>query len=113
VKKSLDASEKINKLDTPQIIGAYNHLVGTRLALQGDYEAAIEALWTADENMNYMQAGSGLFKLYNKLYLVETLLAAGHDGKAHKVLSKVRSVNPALAAEFEENGLRVIGLERE
>lgn len=83
------------------------------MALQGDDEGAIEAFWSADENMTYIQARDGLFKLQNRLVLVETLFAAGEDAKAHKVLSKVRSVNPGVAQEFEEKGLKVLGLERE
>ncbi len=56
--------------------------------------------------MTYIQATSGLFKLYNRLLMVETLFAAGMDGKAHKVLSKVRSVNPRMAG-----GIRGAGAE--
>ena len=62
--------------------------------------------------MTYIQASNGLFKLYNRLFLVETLFAAGMDGKAHQVLSKVRSVNPTYVEDFEEHGLKKLGLER-
>ena len=113
MEKSLSAAEEISKLDKPMILGALSHLQGVRMALQGDDEGAIEAFWSADENMTYIQARDGLFKLQNRLVLVETLFAAGEDAKAHKVLSKVRSVNPGVAQEFEEKGLKVLGLERE
>jgi hypothetical protein len=63
--------------------------------------------------MTYIQAANGLFKLTNRLILVETLLASGMDGEAHKVLSQVRSVNPRLVESFEEHGLKILGLERE
>jgi tetratricopeptide (TPR) repeat protein len=92
--------------------GLYAHMQGVRLAVSGDYEAALELFRAADERMTYMQAGVGLFKLYNRLFMVETLFAAGDDGKAHQLLSKVRTVNPSLVDEFEERGLKYLGLER-
>jgi len=94
------------------VVGALAHLQGVRLAVEGDFEGAIESFKEADHNMTYIQASNGLFKLYNRLFLVETLFAAGMDGKAHKVLSKVRSVNPRFAEDFEEQGLKLLGLER-
>jgi tetratricopeptide (TPR) repeat protein len=109
----LAKAQESEKMDVPLIEGTLSHLRGVRAAVRGDYENAIEDLWDADRKLTYMQAGTGLFKLYNRLYLVEALFAAGNDGKAHKVLSKVRSVNPRLAQEFEENGLKILGLERE
>jgi len=94
------------------VVGALAHLRGVRLAVEGDLEGAIESFKEADHNMTYIQASNGLFKLYNRLLLVETLFAAGTDGKAHKVLSKVRSVNPRFAEDFEEQGFKMLGLER-
>jgi len=94
------------------VAGALAHLQGVRLAVQGDLDGAIEHFKEADHNMTFMQAGNGLFKLYNRLNLVETLFAAGMDGKAHKILSKVRSVNPRMVEDFEEHGLKILGLER-
>ena len=44
--------------------------------------------------------------------LAELLLADGQDAEAHGLLSKMRSVNPLVVAEFEDSGLTVIGLER-
>ncbi len=95
------------------VVGALAHLQGVRLAVQGDLEGAIERFKVADQNMTYIQAANGLFKLSNRLFLVEALFASGMDGKAHKVLSKVRSVNPRMVEDFEEHGLKVLGLERE
>lgn len=95
------------------IAGALLHLQGVRLAIEGDLEGAIGRFKEADHNMTYIQASNGLFKLNNRLFLVETLFASGMDGKAHKVLSKVRSVNPHMVERFEERGLKVLGLERE
>lgn len=104
-----DEAEK----EIANVVGILAHLQGVRLAVQGDLEGAIERFWEADRNMTYIQASNGLFKLYNRLVLVESLFASGMDGKAHKVLSKVRSVNPRLVEDFEEHGLKVLGLERE
>jgi hypothetical protein len=85
---------------------------GVRLALQGDLETAETKFRTADEQLTYRESRSGLFKLGNRLLLVETLFAQGRDAEAHKLLAKVRSVNPAIVEEFEENGLKSLGLER-
>ena len=94
------------------VVGALAHLHGVRLAVEGDFDGAIESFKEADHNMTYIQASNGLFKLYNRLFLVESLFAAGMDGKAHKLLSKVRSVNPRMVEDFEEHGLKMLGLGR-
>jgi Flp pilus assembly protein TadD len=109
--EKIDSGEA--KTERPMVVGALSHLQGVRLAVQGDLEAAIDSFVAADENMSYYQASTGLFKLFNRFLLVESLLAAGNDGKAHKVLSKVRSVNPRYVERFEEEGLKVLGLERD
>ena len=113
MEKSASAAKEVKMLDMPMIMGTLSHLQGVRMAVLGDLEGAIGAFWEADENLTYIQAGTGLFKLYSRLYLVEALFAAGNDAKAHKVLSKVRSVNPGMAQDFEEKGLKILGLERE
>ncbi len=94
------------------VAGGIAHLYGVRKAIEGDLEGAISSFKEADHQMTYIQASNGLFKLYNRLFLVETLFAAGMDGKAHQVLSKVRSVNPTYVEDFEEHGLKKLGLER-
>jgi tetratricopeptide (TPR) repeat protein len=104
-----DGAEK----EMSNVVGALAHLQGVRLAVQGDLEGAIERFKVADHDMTYIEAANGLFKLYNRLFLVEALFASGLDGKAHKVLSKVRSVNPRMVEDFEEQGLKMLGLERE
>lgn len=110
---SLSAATEVGKTDTNEILGALRHLEGERLAVSGDLAGAIAAFRAADENATYIQAGNGLFKLNNRLYLVEALLAAGEEAEAHKVLAQVRSVNPALVREFEDDGLKILGLERD
>jgi len=100
------------KMELPDVEGLYAHMQGVRLAVNGDYDGALEQFRVADDRMSYMQAGIGLLKLYNRLFMVETLFAAGDDGKAHQLLSKVRSVNPSLVDEFEQQGLKYLGLER-
>lgn len=106
-------AESGDERDKSDAAGALAHLQGVRLAVQGDLEGAVERFKAADENMTYIQASNGLFKLYNRLFLVETLFASGMDGKAHKLLSQVRSVNPRMVGDFEEQGLKILGLERE
>jgi Flp pilus assembly protein TadD len=88
------------------------HMQGVRLALQGDIEDAEAKFRKADAQLTYRESVTGIFKLRNRLLLVETLFAQGRDAEAHKLLAKVRSVNPAIVEEFEENGLKSLGLER-
>jgi tetratricopeptide (TPR) repeat protein len=91
---------------------AFEHLQGVRLALQGDYAESEELLWAADEGLTYIEAGSTIFKLYNRMILAELLLADGQEAEAHGLLSKVRSVNPVWVAEFQDSGFKMIGLDR-
>ena len=92
--------------------GALQHLIGVRLAFEGEYAEAADNLRAANENLTYIEAGTALYKLYNNMALAELLLADGQDAEAHGLLSKMRSVNPLVVAEFEDSGLTVIGLER-
>ena len=94
------------------ITPGYLHMQGVRLALSGDLEAAEKAFNDADAHLTYRDSGLGMFKLYNRLFLVETLLARGSDADAHKLLAQVRAVNPVIVAEFEESGLKEMGLSR-
>ncbi|HSL18362.1 MAG TPA: tetratricopeptide repeat protein [Methylomirabilota bacterium] len=107
-----EVQEDRSKGELPDILALQAHLRGVRLALGGDLEGALESFKEADHHLSYMQADSGLSKLCNRLAMVEVLLAAGEDGKAHQLLSKVRSVNPPMADDFEERGLKILGLER-
>jgi len=113
MEESFKTSEELGKVDSFMVLGKLNHLKGVRLAVEGDFSNAVDAFWEADQRMTYVQAEEGLIKLCNRLYMVEALLASGEDGKAHKVLSKVRSVNPSMAGDFEEQGLKILGLGRE
>jgi tetratricopeptide (TPR) repeat protein len=88
------------------------HMEGVRLSLQGDLEGAVSRFREADAKLEFRNSGIGVFKLRNRTLLVETLLARGDDAEAHRLLSKLRTVNPLMVAEFEETGLRSVGLER-
>jgi len=101
-----------NEKDLMTLRGAFLHMQGVRLALQGDYAGAEEKLRAADEGLTYVEAGVGMYKLFNRMILAEVLLADRQDAEAHGLLSNVRSVNPVLVAEFEDSGLRSLGLDR-
>ena len=88
------------------------HFEGVRLALSGDLEGAEKAFGNADASLTYRDSGIGMFKLFNRTFLVETLLAQGKDAEAHKLLAQVRAVNPVMVAGFEEHGLKMMGLDR-
>jgi len=92
--------------------GAISHMQGVRLAIQGDLGVAEERFGAADKGLTFMDAGTGLSKLNNRLVLVETLFAGGKGAEAHKLLAEVRGVNPAVAEDFEDSGFRVLGLDR-
>ena len=108
--------EKVEKSGAEKDIltlrGAFLHMQGVRLALQGEYEEAEKMLRAADEGLTYVEAGVGMYKLFNRMILAEVLLAGGQDAEAHSLLSKVRGVNPVMVAEFEQSGLKTIGLDR-
>jgi tetratricopeptide (TPR) repeat protein len=101
-----------NEKDAMTVRGAFLHMQGVRLALQGKYEEAEEKLRAADKGLTYVEAGTGMYKLFNRMILAEVLLAGGQDVEAHGLLTKVRGVNPVMVADFEESGLKVIGLDR-
>jgi hypothetical protein len=103
--------EGMNK-NAGMLRSVYLHMQGVRLALQGEYAEAAEKLQAADEAINYMEAPGAMFKLFNRTVIAEVLLADGRDADAHKLLTKVRAVNPVLVAEFEDAGLKELGLER-
>lgn len=88
------------------------HLRGIRLALRGDYLQAAKHLQAADDLLGFVGADIGMYKLYNRMLLAETLLAGGRVAEAHEVLAKVRSVNSRMLEEFEETGFRYLGLDR-
>lgn len=101
-----------NEKDLMTLRGAFLHMQGVRLALQGDYAGAEKKLRAADQGLSYVEAGAGLYKLFNQMILAEVLLADQQDAEAHGLLSKVRSVNPVMVAEFEDSGLKNLGLDR-
>jgi tetratricopeptide (TPR) repeat protein len=88
------------------------HMQGVRLATQGDLDAAVERFRAVAERLSFMKVEQGMFKLYNRLLEAETLLAAGKDSHAHKVIAHVRSINPELVGEFEDTRFRYLGLGR-
>ncbi len=98
--------------DIMTLRGAFLHMQGVRLALQGEYEEAEEKLRAADKGLTYVEAGTAMYKLFNRMILAEVLLAGGQDAEAHGLLTKVRGVNPVMVAEFEDSGLKAIGLDR-
>ncbi len=107
-----DAKSKGQSMRFDAVTPAYLQMLGVRLALSGDLEAAEKAFRDADAHLTYRDSSIGMFKLYNRMFLVETLLARGHDAEAHKLLAKVRAVNPVIVAGFEEDGLKLMGLSR-
>lgn len=88
------------------------HLQGVRLANQGDLKSAQDRLQAADRRLTFLQTHSAIFKLSNRLTLVEILLADGRDAEAHKLLADIRSTNPPMVAEFERSRFRILGLDR-
>ena len=98
--------------DAMMLSGMLHHMKGSRLAIAGDFAGAEKNLRAADQRLTFLEAGAGWYKLYNRMLLVEIMLAQGKDAEAHRLLGKVRSVNPVMVAEFEADGLKVLGLGR-
>jgi tetratricopeptide (TPR) repeat protein len=95
-----------------QVEAALAHMQGVRFATSGRYDEALERFRHADSLLKYQETNPALLKLHNELAQVETLLAAGRDVEGHRLLSEVRFVNPVMVDEFEDRGLRVVGLQR-
>ncbi len=91
---------------------AIHHMHGIRLATAGDLDAATENLRAADNQLGFIRVDLGMYKLFNRMVLVETLLANGNDVEAHKLLAEIRRVNPTMVDDFESSGLTVLGLGR-
>jgi tetratricopeptide (TPR) repeat protein len=88
------------------------HMQGVRLATQGDFDAAVERFRAVTDRLSFMRVEQGMFMLYNQLLAAETLLAAGKDSEAHRVIAHVRGINPELVGEFEDTRFRYLGLGR-
>jgi tetratricopeptide (TPR) repeat protein len=88
------------------------HLEGVRLAMLGELEEAEKRFRDADANLTFKGPDTGLLKLRNQTLLVETLMARSEDAAAHRLLAKIRTVNPAIVDDFEETGFGFLGLER-
>jgi len=110
--KIAEVKESASSEKTDEMTPVLQFMRGTRLALSGDLEAAEKAFRTVDGSVSYRNSGLGMLKLYNRVLLVETLLSLGHDAEAHKLLAQVRAVNPVIVSEFEEDGLKIMGLSR-
>lgn len=108
----LDAEQKSERDSMNQAQATIHHMQGVRLATRGDFEAAQERLRATDSRLAFLQTHQGIFKLYNRMILVETLLAAGQDAEAHQLLADIRNTNPPMVAEFERSGFRILGLDR-
>ncbi len=88
------------------------HLEAVRAAFGDRLGEAEEKFREADAHLTYLTTESAMFKIDNQIMLVETLLAQGKDAEAHTLLAKVRAVNPMMTAQFEEEGLKTLGVER-
>jgi tetratricopeptide (TPR) repeat protein len=108
----ISIEERGDERNAAMVRGVIHHMHGVRLAIQGDLAAAETRFRSTDDMLTFMGEGSAIYKLYNRLFLVETLLAGGKDAEAHQLLAKVRGVNPPIAEEFEEAGFKVLGLDR-
>jgi len=100
------------KLDRDVMSASVAHMAAVRAATEGRLEDAVARCREADEGLSYTGASLGIFKLLNRLLLVEILRAEGDDAEAHRVLAQVRAVNPALVTRFEERGMSILGLKQ-
>jgi tetratricopeptide (TPR) repeat protein len=108
----ISVEERGDERNAAAIRGIIHHMDGVRLAIQGDLDAAETRFRSTDDALTFMEAGTAMYKLYNRLILAETLLAGGKNAEAHQLLARVRGVNPGVARNFEDAGFRVLGLDR-
>jgi hypothetical protein len=108
----LEAEGTGDSRSTVALQATVHHMQGVRLASQGEFGAAAERFRAANQRLSFIEVDTGMYKLYNLMFLVETMLADGEDAEAHKLLAHVRSTNPAMVAEFETSGFRLLGLGR-
>ena len=107
----LDEAKKSGDLELSLRFQALTpHLQGVRLAIEGDLGAAEKQLRDSDNRLSFMEVDFGMLKLYNRLLLAETRLAARQDADAHEMLAAVRRINPLIVQEFEDAGFRILGL---
>jgi tetratricopeptide (TPR) repeat protein len=76
------------------------HIEGVRMAFEGDLEKAEKRLREADDELVYWGDGQAIFKLYNRMLLVDILKAAGETKEARELLAEVDSVNPQIAKQM-------------
>ncbi len=102
--------KKTSKKSKGRITPTLQHMTGVRRASQNEFETAAELFKEVDSGLRYRNADEGLFKLINRLMLVEVLLADDQQAEAHTLLSQVRMVNPTMVADFEEKELQILSL---
>lgn len=91
---------------------AVPHMRGVRLAIRGNFEEAEKHLRTADDRLGFIGTDLGMYKLYNRLLLAESMLAGGKTANGHQLIADVRRVNPAMVDTFQDSGFRILGLQR-
>ena len=97
------AIEKSFKVRAGTAEGVYQEILealllnmkGTRLAVEGDLEGAIDNYRAADGRLRYWHdAGLGIFKLHNERLLALALQQVGRSEEADEVVERIRAVNP-------------------
>ncbi len=89
-------------LEAKHLSGLLHHIVGVRLAAQGDPASAVAELKEADDLFYYWGQNEGIAKLFNRLNLAAAYELAGDEAVARKIVEKVRKVNPSFATFYEE-----------
>lgn len=107
----LEGAEHGKGRDSGSLITFLDHLIGVRLAIDGELGEAVSRLRDTDRRLSYMGASLGIFKLSNRLILIEVLRGLGREIEAHRMLDQqVRVTNPEMARSFEEKGLKLLGV---
>ncbi len=103
VREEMDDSEpKKKSMVFENLRPMVHHMAGVRLAIKGEFKAAIYELEEADRELSYLNIGAGIFKLSNRLAMASILRKAGQEAQAQILLDAVRTVNPELALQYEE-----------
>ena len=61
---------------------------------------------------NWFRTVLTAFGVFWGILILIILLAAGKAAEAYGLMSKLESVNPVMASQFEDSGYRALGLDR-
>jgi hypothetical protein len=81
--------------------GLHHLMQGSRLVMDGQFDAAVEQFREADQELLYW-GRDGILKLLSRTYLAHALEQTGDQDGAQRARAEVDSVNPRFADDVQE-----------